>query len=100
MEEEVRNEKEEEVWEKEKRKREKRDEEKTKKNREKRMKKRKGGKGGEGQNEVKDKEGKIKARVVVREGVDGLGGEGQVENGGTENGSAVEEVGVIIHDDD
>ncbi|KAE8440582.1 hypothetical protein EG329_007220 [Mollisiaceae sp. DMI_Dod_QoI] len=102
MEEEVKKEEEGEAWEKEKRERERRDEEKTRRNREKRMKKRKGGAGKiSGDEGVKDKDGKIKARVEVREGMEGLGGEGKSNEGGEQNGgNAVEEVGVIIHDDD
>lgn len=101
MEEEVRNEKEEEVWVREKREREKRDEEKTTRNRERRMKKRKGGAGKESGGDdvdMKDSGGKIKARVVVKEGMEGLGGEGVEE--GQNGGNVVEDVGVIIHDDD
>ena len=59
-----------------------------------------GNKTGEGEaTEGAGKGGKVKARVVVREGAEGLGGEG---NGDEEmSGTAVEEEkGVIIHDDD
>ena len=80
MDEEVRKEEEGAAWEREKRQREERDREKTRKNREKRerLKRKKGGnKTGEGEaTEGAGKGGKVKARVVVREGAEGLGGEG------------------------
>jgi len=105
MEEEVREEEEGERWEREKKEREARDAEKTRKNREKRERsKKKGKKGGAGEKDAEgEKGGKFKARVEVKEGLEGLGGEGpRVDEG--ENGkaavAAAEEVGLVIHDDD
>jgi len=92
MDEEVRKEEEEEVWEREKKEREARDAEKTRRNREKRERKRKGGKGEGG---VEKKAGGIKARVDV--GSAGKRGENGKEADETKG---VEEMGVIIHDDD
>lgn len=103
MDEEVRKEEEGAQWEREKKEREERDREKTRKNREKRerLKRKKGGKGNKPDDEVEvaGKGGKVKARVVVREGAEGLGGEGNPDE---EMGGVVveEEKGVIIHDDD
>jgi len=92
MDEEVKGEEDREVWEREREERLKRDEEITRKKREKRMKK---GKKGGAAGEVK------KVRVKAR--VDGGGAGGENESGDTNgNGEAkaVEEVGLIIHDDD
>ncbi|KAH7346735.1 hypothetical protein BKA65DRAFT_283114 [Rhexocercosporidium sp. MPI-PUGE-AT-0058] len=105
MDEEVRKEEEGAEWEREKREREERDKEKTRKNREKRerLKRKKGGNanGNKAGDEVAGagKGGKVKARVVVREGAEGLGGEGNADE--VMGGVVVEEEkGVIIHDDD
>ncbi|CZT52647.1 related to DUF1168 domain protein [Rhynchosporium secalis] len=104
MDEEVSREEEGEKWERERREREERDREKTRRNREKRdrLKRKKGGNkaaGGAEDTESTTKGGKVKARVVVKEGLDGLGGEG---NGDEQMGGLAveEEKGVIIHDDD
>ncbi|KAK0103611.1 hypothetical protein ONS95_005622 [Cadophora gregata] len=102
MDEEVRKEEEGAQWEREKKEREERDREKTRKNREKRerLKRKKGGnKGSEGNEQGAGTGGKVKPRVIIREGAERLGGEG---NGDEEmGGTAVEEEkGVIIHDDD
>ncbi|CZT04235.1 related to DUF1168 domain protein [Rhynchosporium graminicola] len=93
-----------EKWERERREREERDREKTRRNREKRdrLKRKKGGNkaaGGAEDTESTTKGGKVKARIVVKEGLDGLGGEG---NGDEQMGGLAveEEKGVIIHDDD
>ncbi|KAI9046638.1 hypothetical protein LZ554_009380 [Drepanopeziza brunnea f. sp. 'monogermtubi'] len=104
MDEEVKKEEEGAKWDREKREREERDREKTRKNREKRerLKRKKGGKGDAIETEGAGKGGKVKARVIVREGMDGLGGEGKEdeEMGGEMGVVALEEKGVIIHDDD
>lgn len=104
MDEDVKGEEEGEKWEREKREREERDKEATRKKREKRerLKRKKGGKKGDEEGDDagggEAKKAKFKPRVDVREGMDGLGGEGPEE--GSNEVKAVEEVGVIIHDDD
>lgn len=93
MDEEVRNEGEGAVWEKEKREREERDREKTRRNREKReklKKKKKGGNGGETHVKATNGGG-IKARA------NGPSDEGDSKD---EAMAEVQQVGVIIHDDD
>ncbi|KAG4429468.1 hypothetical protein IFR05_015044, partial [Cadophora sp. M221] len=74
MDEEVRKEEEGAHWDREKREREERDREKTRKNREKRerLKRKKGGKGNKLEDDVEGagKGGKVKARVIVREGAE------------------------------
>ncbi|PQE08531.1 DUF1168 domain protein [Rutstroemia sp. NJR-2017a BBW] len=92
-------EKEAEEWERNKRKKEEEDAERTRKNREKRMKKmqkKKGGNAGAGNGANGAQAGGIKARVV---------GDAKNENESNENGEkgtagALEEIGVVIHDDD
>lgn len=95
MDEEVRNEGEGAVWEKEKREREERDREKTRRNREKRekLKRKKAGRGGEG-SEKAVSGGGIKARANVNATADEGG------NREDEAMAEVQQVGVIIHDDD
>lgn len=97
MEEEVAKEREEEKWEREKREREERDREKTRKNREKRerLKLKKGKKGGKTEGE--SMEGIEKVGMKPRDD-GGPRNDVQEEQDGTMK--AVEEVGVIIHDDD
>ncbi|KAK2629864.1 hypothetical protein QTJ16_000684 [Diplocarpon rosae] len=100
MDEEVRREEEGEKWDRERREREERDREKTRKNREKRerLKRKKAGKGVGDETEGPGTAGMLKARVVIGKGAEGLGGEGDRND---EIGAvAVEEKGVIIHDDD
>lgn len=96
MDEEVAAERDGEVWDRERREREERDREKTRRNREKReklklKKGKKGGKGEEGEGGEKSAKAGIKARV---DGVRDMAEEG------VEAKAAVEEIGVIIHDDD
>ena len=104
MDEEVRQEKELEGWEKEKRDREERDREKTRKNRERRERLKKGkGKGRTGN--VADglvREGKIKARVDSGKAINGGTGDEDM-NGGVQAETKAEAdnvKGLIIHDDD
>ena len=97
MDEEVKKEKELEGWEKERRQTEERDREKTRKNREKRerLKNKKGKKGGV-VGEVK--EGKVKARVDLRDKGDREKGDEEMEDKLQETEPGVQ--GVVIHDDD
>ncbi|PBP18230.1 DUF1168 domain protein [Diplocarpon rosae] len=100
MDEEVKREEEGEKWDRERRQREERDREKTRKNREKRerLKRKKAGKGVGDETEGPGTVGKLKTRVVIGKGAESLGGEGDRND---ESGAvAVEEKGVIIHDDD
>jgi hypothetical protein len=103
MDEEVKNETEAEMWEREKKEREERDREKTRKNREKRekLKNRKGKKGNGGLEDTTGegkKTGGIKARVDL--GTDRNGIEGPDQKPTEETANGAEEVGIVIHDDD
>lgn len=89
-------------WEREREEKRCADEERTRKKREKRERLKRKGKGGKGAGEGidvdgGDKSGKFKARTLIREGQEGLGGEAP---GPEEGKTAVEEPGLIIHDDD
>lgn len=86
-----------EKWEREKREREERDREVTRKKREKRERAKNKKKGGKGERVTNG--GGIKPRVQIRN-TEGLGGEGQEKEVEGSELKAVEEVGVIIHDDD